>query len=98
MPSPPLPPPPAVGVSMTLSICLCDRQDGGEQAVVAQQCPQDADASAGQGDDGLDVFEPFGALLEVEVAVGPVTDDAGLRGQVEHPAQLAAIALGPVQV
>src|SRR6185437_9942379 len=71
---------------------------GGEGPVVAQQCPQDADSSAGEGDDGLDVLEAFGSLFEIEVAVGSVADDAGLRGEVEHPAQCPVVALGPVQV
>ncbi len=82
---------------------LRDRQLGGEERVVAQQFPQDAGASAGQGDElsrqlGLDVFAALAALLEVEVAVGPFADDARLRGHVEHAAQASAVALGAVWV
>lgn len=67
-------------------------------AVVAEQCPEDVDASEDQGDEGLDVFESLATFLEVEVAVGSLADDAGLRGEVEDPAQPAAVALGPMQV
>jgi hypothetical protein len=44
------------------------------------------------------VFVALGSFLEMVGAVGAVGDDAGLCGEVEHSAQAAAIALGPVAV
>lgn len=59
---------------------------GGERAVVAEEGPQDVDASAGEGDDGGDVLVALGSFLEVVGAVGAVADDAGLGGEVEDAA------------
>src|SRR3954468_25088428 len=85
---------------MTLS--SCDRGSSGwfegEGAVVAQEGPEDVDASSGERDDGLDVAQALAALLEVEVTTGPLADDAGLGGEVEHAAQASAVAVGSVQV
>lgn len=59
----------------------------GEEAVVAEQGPEDVDAAAGEGDDGGNVFVALGPFLEVVGAVGAVADDAGLSGEVEHSAR-----------
>lgn len=74
---------------MTESSRLRDRWSWGEHPPVAQECPQHTRPSAGKGDDGLDVLETFGALLEVEVPVRAFADDAGLRGQAEARAGLS---------
>lgn len=83
---------------MTKSRGLRDRRNGGEDPVVAQEGPQGSGPSPVQGDDGLDVCAALAALLQAEVPVRPVADDAGLGGRVEHPAQAAAVALRSVQV
>lgn len=44
------------------------------------------------------MFEALAAFLQVEVAVGPVADDAALGRQVEHAAEATAAALGSVEV
>ncbi len=47
-------------------------RDGGVEAVVAEQGPEDVDAAAGQGDHRLCVGATLAALFEVVVAVaGP---------------------------
>ncbi|OKJ27786.1 hypothetical protein AMK22_29640 [Streptomyces sp. CB01580] len=56
---------------MTKSSRLRDRQLGGEDPVVAQEGPQDTGSSAGEGNDCMDVLAALGALLRVEVPVGP---------------------------
>ncbi len=61
------------GFSMTLSSHFGRGFDRGEDAVVTKQGPQDIHASAGEGDEGLDVAEALSALLEVEVAVGSLS-------------------------
>ena len=50
----------------------------GVGAFVTEQSPQDVDAAARQGDDGLGVGGSVVALLEVVVAVGSVAQHAGL--------------------
>lgn len=75
-----------------------DGADRGVGPVVAEQRPEDVDASPCQGSDGLDVLEALGTLLEVEVAVRSLADDAGLGGQVEHSSQTSAVAPRTMQV
>jgi len=48
---------------MKLSTGLHAGWDALEDAVVAEQRPQHVDAAAGQGDERLDVLEPFSAFL-----------------------------------
>ena len=64
---------------MVLSSRLSERgRYRGVDAFVAEQSPQDVDAAAGQGDDGLGVGSSAVAFLEVVVAVGSVAHHAGL--------------------
>ena len=51
----------------------------GVGAFVAEQGPENVDAAAGQGDDGLGVGPSVVAFLQVVVAVGSVAHHAGLR-------------------
>jgi len=53
---------------------------GVKDAIVPQEGPQDVDAAAGKGDEGLDVFEALSAFLEVEVTVGSLAHHRRLRG------------------
>ena len=70
----------ALGISMVLSSRLSEcRRCRGPGPVLAQQCPQDVDAAAGEGDDGLAVGGASCAFLEVVVAVGAGAHHAGLR-------------------
>ncbi len=71
----------ALGISMMLS----SRYGGhgglfGKRSVVAEQGPEDVDAAAGEGDDGLGVGAAVRALLEVVVAVGSGPHHGGLGG------------------
>jgi hypothetical protein len=75
------------------------RGDGHVGPVVAQECPQDVEAAAArERNDGLVVSAGVLALFQVVVPAGPVTHHAGLRGQIEHAAQRAAVTAGLVQV
>ena len=66
---------------------------------VAQQCPDDVDQAAGQGDQGLGVPFPLGAFAQVEGSGGTVGSFDGRQcSEVEHPAQAAVVALRSVQV
>src|SRR5204862_3746156 len=67
-------------------------------AIVAEQCPQDVDASAGEGEDGLDVALAFGAFAVIEASGVRAGLDAEQGGGVEDALQGSAVALGPVQV
>src|SRR5215475_8823073 len=71
---------------------------GGVGPVVAQECPQHVDAAAGQGQDGLGVFFPFGAFAVVEGAGVGRAADADQRGGVEDAVEHAVVAARPVQV
>ena len=51
----------------------------GVGSFVAEQGPEDVDAAAGQGDDGLGVGASVGAFLQVVVTVGSLAHHAGLR-------------------
>src|SRR3954452_1869237 len=83
---------------MKLSSGLRAGWDTLEDAVVAEQRPQHVDAPAGQSNERLDVFEPFSAFLEIEVAVGSLPHHGRRRRQVEHPTQLAGVTLRTMQV
>src|SRR5262245_23050693 len=72
------------------------RWDRGEGAVVAQQCPQDVDEAAGQGDGGLGVALPFGSFTVVEGAGRAGGLQAGEGGHVEDMPQSAVVAAWPV--
>lgn len=52
-------------------------------AVVAEQCPQDVDPAAGEGQDGLVVFLALGSLAVVEAPRFGTGPDADHRGVVE---------------
>lgn len=54
---------------MTESSHLRDRRCGGEDPVVAQECPHHVDSSAGQGADRLNMLEHLATPLEIEVGV-----------------------------
>lgn len=68
---------------------LRDGQFGGEDPVVAQEGPQDADSSAAdRGSHGPDAFGALAALFEAEGPVRPFSDfsdDAGPCGHAGHP-------------
>ena len=67
-------------------------------SVVSEQGPEDVDAAAGEGDDGLGVGVTASAFLQVVGAVGTCPHHAGLRGQIEHVPQRSAVAARFVQV
>ena len=65
-----------MGLSSRLSEA---RWCGGPGPVVAQERPEDVDATAGEGDDGLVVGAILGTLLQVVVPIGSGPDHACLR-------------------
>ena len=82
---------------MTLSSrrgCSCGPVDG----VVAQHRPQDVEASAGQGDDGLGVGFAFGSLAVVVRPGGGVGADGDVGGQVAGAQQSSVVAAGAFEV
>ena len=82
---------------MTLSSrrdCSCGPVGG----VVAQHGPQDVEASAGQGEDGLGVGFAFGSLAVVVGPGGGVGADGDLGGQVAGSQQSSVVAAGAFEV
>ena len=65
---------------------------------VPEQCSENVDAPAGEGDHGLDELAAVASLLQVVVPVEAFADDAGLGQQVEDTAQASAVELGAVEV
>src|ERR1700761_2278376 len=67
-------------------------------APVPDECPQDVDTAAGEGQDGLGVLLALGALAVVEPARFVAGGDAEQRRVVEDPVEAAVVAPGAVQV
>src|SRR5688500_3541214 len=87
------------GISMLLSSRLSElgwRCCPG--SVLAEQRPKDVDPAPGEGDDGLAVSAAVGSFLQVVVAVRAGSHHAGLRREVAHVPERAAIAQRAVQV
>lgn len=82
---------------MTKTSRLRGGRGGGEDPVVAQECPQDAGPPTGESNDGLDVCAALSRLFEVEVPVRALPHRTCLRGEEKHPSQTAAQALRAVQ-
>ena len=72
----------------------CGLVDG----VVAQHGPQDVEASAGQGEDGLGVGFAFGSFAVVVGARGGVGADGDLGGQIAGAQQASVVAAGAFEV
>lgn len=68
--------------------------EGVEGAVVAQERPQDVDAAACEGEDGLGVTLAFGAFAVIEASGFGAGLDADQRGCLEDALQGSAVALG----
>lgn len=69
---------------------LRDWQLGGEDPVAAQEGPQDAGSSAGQGNHGLDVLGALAALLERRPRLASVRQELGWHaGPSRRRTQLA---------
>src|SRR5579875_2164445 len=86
---------------MPLSGCLTGCRAGGAGLVglvVAEHGPQDVDAAAGQGQDGLGVLFALGSLAVIEGPGLLAASDADQGGCVEDPAEQAVVAFQPVQV
>src|SRR5262249_41837882 len=80
--------------SMTLSSRRGVRRGGLIELVVAQHCPQDVEASTGEGQDSLGVAFSFGAFA---VVVGPgrgVGAGGDVGGQITGAKQPSVVAAG----
>src|SRR5271165_7423956 len=66
--------------------------------VVAQHGPQDVEASAGQGEDGLGVGFAFGTFAVVVGARGRVGADGDLGREVAGAQQASVVAAGSFEV
>src|SRR5271166_5687799 len=86
------------GFSMKLSSRRGVRCGGLIGRVVAQHGPQDVEASAGQGEDGLGVGFAFESFAVVVGARGGVGADGDVSGQVAGAQQAPVVAAGAFEV